>query len=181
MKFFYTFLLIFTLCITQSSYSQNKNHSFSIEIEPVAYLLGGAGATAGYQYGSWTYSVEGFGKLTIPQSLHGNNDFEATLRGIEFQGERFIQGTEGFYAGPEVGISRIEVTNEITGNSERQTNYSVGIRGGYHWQTGLGNLYLTPLAGISFSITSEDIQVDGQTFESGSFTPFATVGLGWRF
>lgn len=88
---------------------------------------------------------------------------------------------EGFYIGPEVGLSNLEVTHKLSGDSKNKIGYSVGLRGGYHWNTGVGNLYITPVGGISYSLNAEDIQIQGETFESGSVTPWATIGMGWRF
>lgn len=49
--------ITFTLCIiivlTQSIHAQDKVQKLSIETEPVAYILGGAGITGSYQYGPW--------------------------------------------------------------------------------------------------------------------------------
>ncbi|MDX1619300.1 MAG: hypothetical protein R3224_10985 [Balneolaceae bacterium] len=183
MKSLATLMLSFILVSNAPLHAQDRqdNGRFSIEVEPVAYILGGAGATAGWRIGSWTYSLEAFGGLSVPESLHGNNGFGTSLRGIEFQAERFIQGTGGFFVGPEFGLSRLEVTWEATGQSKTHTHYSIGVRGGYHWETGLGNLYLSPVAGFSYALNAEDIRIQNRTFESASGTPFATVGIGWSF
>jgi len=165
----------------QPLHAQGNTWTFSIETEPVAYILGGAGITAGLQHGRWTYSIEAYGGLTVPESLHGNSGLRASLRGIEFQAERFLKGADGFFIGPEFGISRLEVTRKSTGSSKAHTNYSVGLRGGYHWETGLGNLYLSPIAGFSYALNAEDIRIQEELFESASGTPFATVGIGWTF
>lgn len=106
----------------------------------------------GYQHGSWSYSIEVFGELTVPESLHGNEGFKSSLKGIELQAERFLTGTDGFYVGPEVGISNLKVTHKPTNGSESKTGFSVGLRGGYHWNTALGNLYVTPVGGLSYSL-----------------------------
>jgi hypothetical protein len=161
--------------------AQERVQHFSIETEPVAYVLGGAGITTSYQYGSWTYSIETFGKLTVPESLHGNQGFESLLKGIELQIERFITGTDGFYLGPEIGLSSLEITHKSSNSNKTSTGFSVGLRGGYHWNTGLGNLYLSPVGGLSYALNPEDIQIQNETFESGSVTPWATVGIGWSF
>lgn len=178
-----TFAIVLISLATQplNAQNQDKTHQFSIETEPVAYILGGAGITGSYQHGSWSYSMEAFGELTVPKSLHGNQGFDTSLKGIELQVEWFIKGTDGFYVGPEIGISNLEVTHKPTNNSKTKTGVSVGLRGGYHWNTGLSNLYLTPIAGISYTLNSDDIQIQNETFRNGPLTPFATVGIGWNF
>lgn len=174
-----TFVIVLITLATLPIIAQDRTQQFRIETEPVAYLLGGAGGTASYQYGSWSYSIEAFGALSIPESLHGNQGFSTALKGVEVQVERFISGTDGFYLGPEFGISTLEVTRTSTVTSKTHTGYSVGLRGGYHWNTGLGNLYLSPVTGVSYALNSEDIQIGSQVFESSPVTPFATMGIGW--
>lgn len=178
-KLISTFAIVLITLATQPLNAQDTVQQFSIETEPVAYILGGAGVTGGYQHGSWTYSIEAFGELTVPESLHGNEDFKSSLKGIELQVERFLTGTEGFFLGPEIGVSKLEVTHEPSNSSHTSTGFSVGLRGGYHWNTGLGNLYLSPVCGLSYALESRDIKIQNETFERGSVTPWATLGIGW--
>ncbi len=147
----------------------------------MAYLLGGAGITGSYQYGPWTYSIEAYGGLSVPESQHGNEGFSAGLKGVILQAERFITGTEGFCLGPEVGISSAEITLKSTNESKTYTGYSVGLRGGYHWDTGLGNLYLSPVIGLGYTLNGKDIEIANETFESKLFMSWGTVGIGWSF
>lgn len=184
MRYITTFLLIpviFLSIQTLNAQPRETTGEFSIETEPMAYILGGAGATASYQAGGWSYSIEAFGGLTIPESLHGNKGFGTSLRGVELQVERFLTGQEGFYIGPEIGVSNLEVTHKPSSSSENKRGYSVGVRVGYQWETGLGDLYLTPVGGMSYSLSSRDIQIEGETFESNPVTPWATIGIGWSF
>jgi len=155
--------------------------SFAVESEPVAYAFDGAGGTVAYRTGPWTVSLEGF-TLSRPETLHGNEGFESSTSGVQMQLERYLGGgRDGFYLGPEIGVSELEVTHRESGVTERRVGVSVGARFGYHWQTGLGGLYLNPVAGISYSPASDDIPVSEETFERTSVTPWATVGIGWAF
>lgn len=178
-----TITLVFALITlsVQSINAQDKFQQFSIETEPVAYILGGAGITGSYQYGLWTYSIEAYGELTVPESQHGNEGFSTALKGIILQAERFITGTDGFYIGPEFGIARAEITLQSASESNTYTGYSVGIRGGYHWDTGLGNLYLSPVVGVGYTLNARDIKIANETFKSGPVMPWGTVGVGWSF
>ena len=153
----------------------------ALEVEPVAYALGGAGGTVAYRYGAWSASIEGF-TLTVPESLHGNVGFESSTAGAELQVERFVgRSPDGFYLGSEVGVSRLEITHQESGATEERFGVSVGARFGYQWRTGLGGLYLSPVAGVSYSLASDDVSVRGETFERTPVTPWATVGIGWQF
>ena len=161
--------------------AQPTSTHVDVEVEPVAFVLGGAGGHVGIQVGRWGYTVEAF-QLTVPESLHGNDGFAASPLGVELHVERsFGRSAEGFYAGPEIGINRFTVTHEGSGREVERTRYSVGVRGGYQWYPGLGDLYVSPMGGLTYTLNSEPISIDGRTFETPPVTPFVTVGLGWSF
>jgi hypothetical protein len=155
--------------------------NLEVEIEPLAYVLGGAGGHVGYQGARWSYTLEVFG-LTVPESLHGNEGFDAAPLGAELHVERsFGSKRGGWYAGPEIGVNRLAVTHEPTGAEQTRIRYGVGLRGGYQWFPGWGDLYLSPVAGLVYTLNSKPIQIQNETFETGPLTPFVTVGLGWSF
>lgn len=160
---------------------QDPVRRLEVEVEPVAYILNGAGIHGRYQRGGWRYSLELFG-VEIPESLHGNEGLKATTRGAELHFEYFFDDAPaGFFFGPEVGIGRFEVTHRETGTARDRIQYSAGLRGGYRWFTGLEDLYLAPVAGLVTTLNPADMEVEGETFESGPVTPFVTVGIGWSF
>lgn len=155
--------------------------SFAVEAEPVPYVLGGAGGTLAHRTGPWTVSLEGF-SLDVPESIHGNGGFESSSSGLQLQVERYVGGsTEGLYLGPEIGVSELEVTHEQTGATDQRVGISAGARLGFHWPTGLGGLYLSPVAGVGYSFTADDLEVGGDSYEVSPVTPWATVGVGWSF
>lgn len=160
---------------------QSQNRLIEVEVEPVAYVFDGAGIHGRYMHDNWRYSVEILG-LKIPKSLHGNDGLEARTKAVELHFERFLNNSaEGFFIGPEAGISNFEVTHKASGESRDRIQYSVGLRSGYKWYTGLGDLYLAPVAGVVYTLNSEDIEIRDEVFESGPATPFVTVGIGWSF
>jgi hypothetical protein len=152
-----------------------------VEVEPLAYAFGGAGGHVGVQAGVWKYEVEVFG-LEIPEALHGNDGFSASPLGVELHVEHFFgEGSEGFYVGPEAGLVRLDVSHRASGRSTQETRHSIGVRGGYQWYPGLGDLYVSPVVGISYTLNAEPIDVAGETFESTPVGPWGTVGIGWSF
>lgn len=169
------------LVLPNIAVAQPDGQHFDVEVEPIAYILGGAGGHVGYQRGSWNYTVEAFG-LDLPEALHGNEGFNAELLGLEFHTERSLrEGPGGFYVGPEVSVSHLAVTNAASGETERRVGYSIGVRGGYRWYTGLGNLYLSPVVGLSYSLNAEPIRIGDESFDTAAFGPWGTVGIGWSF
>lgn len=175
-----TFIFILFNSITVQA--QDRSVQFDVEVEPLAYILGGAGIHFGVQPYDWKYTLEIFG-LNIPESLHGNEGFDASVLGAEFHFEYFLtdRSPGGFFAGPEISISRLEVTHHDSGIREDYIQFSAGLRGGYCWYTGLGDLYLSPTAGVVTSLNSKDFEIEGDVYETGPLTPFATVGIGWTF
>ncbi len=161
--------------------AQQAPRHLDLEVEPLAYAFGGAGGHVAYQTGSWKYEIEVFG-LQIPESLHGNDSFTASPLGAELHFEHFFsEDSGGFYVGPEAGIVRLDLTHQASGTSEQHTRYSIGVRGGYQWYPGLGNLYVSPVIGVSYTLNSEPITIGGDTFESAPVGPWGTVGIGWSF
>lgn len=161
--------------------AQPQDLHLEVKVEPVAYILGGAGGHVGVQSESWAYTLEVFG-LDIPESMHGNDGFEASPLGAEVHAERFFgDSASGFYVGPEAGVSRLEVTHRASGKKERHVQYSIGVRGGYRWYPGLGDLFFTPVVGIGYTLNGEPIAIEGDTFDGGPVTPWGTLGIGWSF
>lgn len=178
-----TFFLVVALLLAVSGPAQGQTdvRHVDLEIEPLAYTFGGAGGHVALQNGAWKYEIEVFG-LEIPQSLHGNTRFTARPTGFELHFERFFgERVGGFYLGPEVGLVRLRLNHSPSGRTEYRTRYSVGLRGGYQWYTGLGNIYVSPVVGLSYTLNGEAIEIGGDTFESAPLGPWGTVGLGWSF
>lgn len=152
-----------------------------VEPEPVAFVLGGGSVTAAYQTGPWRLGVEVYG-VEPGEALHGNEGFDASVTGTEVNLVRFVTAPRsGAFAGVEVGLGRHRVTHRASGRTAEHVQYSTGLRAGYRWYTGLGDLYLMPMAGMSVSLNPRDVEVRGDTYDSGRFTPFATVAIGWSF
>lgn len=175
-----TGVLLAILFATGFSYAAKDTVSADLEVEPVAYAFGGASATLGLEVGDWHYGLEAF-TLDIPTSLHGQDSFEADLGGAEIQAEYQFSERSGFFAGPEVGVSQLRLQHTDYDQKKDRIQYSVGLRGGYRWYPGIGNLYISPLLGVGYSLNSENIDIRGDTFRSAPLTPFATVALGWQF
>ncbi|WP_263789974.1 hypothetical protein [Salinibacter sp.] len=173
--------LLFLVSAPLSSAQPRADQHLDLEVEPLAYAFGGAGGHVGLQVGAWKYEIEAF-RLEVPASLHGNDGFKASPRGVEIHAERLLgEGSGGFYLGPEVGLVRLDLTHNASGRGEQHTRYSVGVRGGYTWYPGLGNLYLSPVVGVSYTLNGDDVTIGGDTFESAPIGPWGTIGIGWSF
>lgn len=173
--------IAFLLTFAGPAHAQTEARHVDLEVEPLAYTFGGAGGHVALQDGAWKYEVEVFG-LEIPESLHGNDGFTATPLGVELHVEHFFgDDAGGFYVGPEAGLVQLELHHSPSGITEHNTRYSIGVRGGYQWYTGLGNLYVSPVIGLSYTLNGEAVDIGGDTFESAPLGPWGTVGIGWSF
>lgn len=169
------------LVSTPPAHAQQHAGPVDLTVEPLAYVFGGAGGHVAVHVNDWKYEVEVFG-LEIPEPLHGNDGFRASPLGGELHVEHFFgDSLHGFYAGPEAGLVRLDVTHRLSGRSERHLRYSVGMRGGYRWYPGLENLYISPVIGVSYTLNGEPITIGNDTFETAPLGPWGTVGLGWSF
>lgn len=163
--------------------AQGEEHDrqISVSVEPLAYVFDGAGIHLAYQPHQWRYTVEAF-TLTVPRSLHGNGAFNSSMTTVELHIERFFtEDRSGFFLGPEVAVGQSRIEHRESGDVEENIQYSVAARGGYRWYPGWSDFYFNPVAGLSVPLNSEDVTTHGETFESGAFTPWATIGLGWSF
>ncbi len=176
----FTAFLLFASAHPSAAQPDTDRH-LDLKVEPVSYILEGGGGHVGFQVGRWNYTLEGFG-LNLPEGLHGNDGFEASMMGAEIHAEHFFGGGPGgFYAGPEAGVVQFDITHDASGITERRTRYSVGLRAGYRWYTGLGNLFISPVVGVSYTLNGDDVTIGRDTFESAPIGPWGTVGIGWSF
>jgi hypothetical protein len=179
-------IIVFTILITVTHYSELRAQSphdrgFDIDIDPIAFALNGFSFHGGYITGPYRFDLGIFG-LDIPEWLHGNEEFSSSFVGAGWKVDRFFKGyADGFFAGVDGGISRLNVTHTATNTDKDRLQYMLGIRGGYRWNTGLGNLFVTPWIGLGYVLNAKDIEIDGDLFESSAFTPFPTVHIGWKF
>lgn len=76
---------------------------------------------------------------------------------------------------------RMRYTLRSAAETAKRNNIAGGVRGGYRQPIGGSGLYVVPWVGVSYGFRTEDVVVAGETFESGAWTVFPTVHIGWRF
>jgi hypothetical protein len=171
------FLLIFCLVIFRPKvYSQNLD----VEVDPVAYLLDGYSFHVGLNTASVRYSV-GLFSLGVPESFHGNSDFEHSFSGGGVKVNYFFRNTNyGFYTG--IGTDMIFSTFELkeTGNTEEKTQFNISANIGYRLRI-TKQLYINPWLGISYWLNTSDFEIENKVFEQSPLGLFPTVHVGWRF
>ncbi|MFB6345142.1 MAG: hypothetical protein ABEK50_05130 [bacterium] len=183
----YRLAVVFVLSLTvmigsAQSVRAGNSGPFHVEVEPIAYVLDGAGIFVGRRVGEWQYTAEAL-TLELPGRFHNQESFDdSELTGLEFHAEKYLNGEgQGWFLGPEVGITELEVTHTASGTSEQQVNLGTGVRGGYKTYLGNSSYYVRPVGGITLNLTSEDITIKNDTYENGPVGFFLTVGIGRSF
>lgn len=174
---------VITVVLSNSpAFAQPSQHAnFDIEIDPIAYTMNGFSVHGGYHIDRWRIDLGVFG-LEHPDWLHGNDDFTSSFIGAGWKLDRYFNDyADGWFAGLEGGVMQLEVTHRDIDTEHNRLHYSVGVRGGYRWNTGLGKLYIVPWLGLGVTLNAEDITVNGDVYENSVFQPFPTVHLGWIF
>ncbi len=158
-----------------------KAQQFDIEIDPIAYALKGFSVHGGYLIEAWRIDLGIYG-LEIPEAVHGNDGFDSKFFGTGWKLDRFFKGQpDGFFVGVDGGVSRLQVTHQGSNQKANRIEYSLGVRIGYRWNTGLASLYITPWLGLGYTLNAKNLTVNGETFENSAFQPFPTVHVGWKF
>ncbi|MFC3196668.1 hypothetical protein ACFOET_03490 [Parapedobacter deserti] len=177
-----TLILISLILFSSKAFAQSDGHGrFDIDIDPIALALNGFSVHGGYLTGAWRFDLGVFG-LDIPGWAHGNDAFNSSFVGAGWKVDRFFKGLpDGFFVGIDGGIQRLNVAHKATGADLNRIQYLLGVRGGYRWNTGWGNLFITPWLGMGYVLNAKDVEMEGDAFKSSSFTPFPTVHIGWGF
>lgn len=180
--YFILFILLLSSTIHSNAFSQSSDYSgFDVDIDPIAFALNGFSFHGGYTTGAYRFDLGVFG-LDIPEWIHGDEAFETSFVGAGWKVDRFFKGyADGFFAGIDGGVQQLNVTHKAADTDKDRFQYMLGIRGGYRWNTGLGNLFITPWLGLGYVLNAEDIEIDGDVFEASPFTPFPTIHVGWKF
>lgn len=151
-----------------------------VEVDPIAYGLNGFSLHVAKVLGSARVNVGTFG-ADIPRAFHGNAGWNATVRGVGLKLDYLGSDLDGLFVGAEGGFMRMRYTLRSAAETAKRNNIAGGVRGGYRQPIGGSGLYVVPWVGVSYGFRTEDVVVAGETFESGAWTVFPTVHIGWRF
>lgn len=150
-----------------------------VEVDPFAYALGGFSLHVAGFLGSQRFSVGTFG-IDVPRFLHGDDDWSVVMRGAGIKWDFLGADSDGFFLGADANYMRMSYTLDEAARTEKQDEYTVGLRGGYRWPIGRSRFYLTPWIGVGYS-SGDDVTIEGSTFEHSPINVFPTVHVGWRF
>lgn len=169
-----------------SAIAQNNNH-LEIEIDPLAYALGGASGHIAYTWKSERIQL-GYGQLTMPESMQNHENIKESFKAISLKWDYFFgqpNARKGFFAGPTLDYLFLTYEDQEK-NSFKESQFSLGLRAGYKFdlfknQQNLKGLYLTPWVSTSWLTKTDEINLGGLLFSRKAFTLFPTIHLGWSF
>jgi len=154
--------------------------SVDIEIDPLAYALGGGSLHGGLHVGHVRFDLGVF-SLVLPEALHGNPGFTAQGHGFGLKTDWFPrEGNTGFHMGAQLDVTQQTTIHDASTESEMYRELATGGRVGYRLQHRSG-LYVNPWVGLIYRVTSPTtIELAGETFAQSRLTPFPTLHVGWR-
>jgi hypothetical protein len=151
-----------------------------VEIDPTAYVLSGNSLHAGLARDHWRLDLGNFG-LTVPQAVHGDDRFDVAFVGYGAKLQWFVRGDRyGWFGGVDTAVSWVHVQRRDSALSATDRQIGAGIHGGYRFALP-ADLYATLWLGVGYQLGSDDVELDGATFEAQPITVFPAVHLGYRF
>lgn len=151
-----------------------------IDIDPIAYALNGFSVHAGFNTQYIRYDIGLFG-IEVPEAFHGNEGFYNYMWGAGAKADYYFKGTNsGLFTGFGIDLTNSRVHLDETGSESTAIQFAAGLNIGYKISI-TNHLFVKPWFGLSYLFNSEDVVVDGRTFEQASIRPFPTVHIGWMF
>lgn len=151
-----------------------------VEIDPLAYALGGYSLHAGLNWDHLRLDLGAFA-MDLPSWVHGNEGFDASFDGFgaKLQVFAYADGS-GPFAGVSGGWARALVRRSGTDLARRDGHLTLGAQIGWRFDLPAG-FYATPWLGVDYTLGSEDVELGDARFESQALQLFPTVHLGYRF
>jgi hypothetical protein len=150
-----------------------------VEVDPIAYGLNGFSLHIANVMESVRVSVGTFG-IDVPEWLHGNDGWNAAMRGGGMKLDYLGSGIDGFFLGVDGGYMRM--TYGAGGGSEvKRSEWVSGARTGYRIPVGGRGLYVSPWVGVSYTFGGGDVVIGDDRFDHRPIAVFPTIHIGWRF
>ena len=150
-----------------------------IELDPLAYALGGTSVHGGIQVDRFRFDLGAF-SLDVPEAFHGNMGFALSMAGAGLKLDYFpLAQNTGLFFGAEVSLSKTTIIESGSKQADRATHAGVSARVGYRIDLGKA-FFLSPWVSVGYA-SGEDRVIGGRTFEHSRLTVFPTVHIGYRF
>ena len=174
-------------------FSRDYSSRFSVEIDPITFILRGHSLHLRYQPMFTEKFLIGIGAyaMNLPEPVlnlnAGNRDkgWEVRIRSAYFlYGELYPgRANHGWFIGEQIGFQSFRVSNNIEGGGSAEFNNLLLMTYlGYSWHPYKGSFYIKPWIGLGLAEMVDGISTVGTlTYEVGPFFPFFTVHIGYTF
>ncbi len=171
---------------------ENAKTKFSIEVDPMTYLLKGYSVHLRIQPKNSEHLLLGVGlyAMDMPDPFVNmnseNKDAGWDVRinqGVGLFGEyHFSEVNSKFFVGAQLSIQEYKIEQESAAGSSKYTNALGMAYVGYTIKPFDNELYFKPWAGIGYTEKiSGSNELNGETYSIESMVPFATLHVGYTF
>jgi hypothetical protein len=152
--------------------------SLDVEVDPIAYALGGYSVHAGLRRGAFRLDLGAFA-AEVPEAFHGSKGFEQYSGGFGIKVDYHpFERLPGLLFGGQITSMREQVRHTETGISKSERYLTLGGRVGY--EIGLpGGFYLLPWFGADVFMRARSTTIAGATHAPGRVLFFPTVHFGY--
>lgn len=157
---------------------------YDVEVDPIAYALGGFSVHAGIRHASLRFDLGAFA-AQAPEWFHGSKGVSAYQSGFGLKCDyRFFADQHGWFVGAEAATVRVQLQPTDGGLAQRQRTYNVGLRTGWEFALPYG-FYVVPWIGVGASLGGKDTSMlvatgDREvTWKHKVLVVFPTVHIGW--
>lgn len=149
---------------------------FDVELDPLAYALGGYSLHVGAWLDHWRFDLGAFA-LAMPEALHGQAGFDASFHGVGAKADyTFADDRSGLFLGVDGGVMSLAVRRDE--GAAFGTVYGVGVRTGYRFVIA-ERLTVTPWISVGRNFGDTELAVGEHTFAPSAWSVFPTVHLGY--
>lgn len=150
-----------------------------VEVDPLAYALGGYSVHAGLARGRLRLDLGAFA-LDMPEFAHGNDGLSAAFHGVGIKLDVFARTDQsGPFIGVEASWARSTVEHDASGAIAVDSDLRLGVRGGYRFMLSQ-RWYAVPWIGVSRAQDAGDIAVGDTMFHSPRWFVFPALHVGYR-
>lgn len=150
-----------------------------VEIDPIAYALGGYSVHGGIGWRRFRLDLGAFG-MELPAWVHGNEGFSTSFGGYGLKGQYFlIEEQKGPFVGISAGVLLPLISLDGTELASSHRQFNLGLQAG--WRIDLGaRFFVTPWIGVDYNLGAPEVTLMDQTYEHPQWTFFPTIHLGYR-
>lgn len=184
------FCFIILLCSHQLLAQETTfKTNYSIELDPIAYVLKGYSFHGIIQPSSHISFDLGIFGIEEPEGFSGNDGFKIRQNGFGIKANyHFLEGTtRGLYTGLNIGYATVDATHNTSLAVANGNNITIGAQMGYRFffhkpQEGIQKgLYLVPWFSYGYVVHTKAVKFTNLQYDNSNWLFFPTIHIGYRF